>query len=186
MICSYQNGSLDKFGMDEEGIRKINPSVIFGSLVCFSDTVWRTRPGWAPCAEDITGLSVRNGSIEQPVNLNGVPLDYIPGMILYSGIIKALMQQAKEGGGYSVYGSLTRGGYWLHECTDLWEQKKETTLTSALEFDREIPLWKEVYHVVEDTAVGDVYFPAPATYSKDMGEKFKNMHFTDGNTGFRG
>lgn len=186
VICSYQNGSLDKFGMDEEGIRKINPSVIFGSLVCFSDTVWRTRPGWAPCAEDITGLSVRNGSIEQPVNLNGVPLDYIPGMILYSGIIKALMQQAKEGGGYSVYGSLTRGGYWLHECTDLWEQKKETTLTSALEFDREIPLWKEVYHVVEDTAVGDVYFPAPATYSKDMGEKFKNMHFTDGNTGFRG
>ena len=48
--------------------------------------VWKERPGWAPCAEDITGLSVRNGSLEQPKNLNGVPLDYFPGFILALGL----------------------------------------------------------------------------------------------------
>lgn len=191
VICSYQNGALDKFGMGEEGIRAINPSVIYGSLVCFSDTVWRERPGWAPCAEDITGLSVRNGSMEKPVNLNGVPLDYIPGMILFSGILKALKLQMTEGGAYSVYGSLTRGGYWLHECTDLWEAS-QGDLESILEkcsskvttnYDAEI--WKKVFHKVENTAVGDVYFPSPATYTPGSDYRFANMHFTDGNKSFK-
>lgn len=191
VICSYQNGSLDRFGMGEAGIRELNPSVIFGSLVCFSDTVWRNRPGWAPCAEDITGLSVRNGSLDKPVNLNGVPLDYIPGMILFSGIMKALKLQMTEGGAYSIYGSLTRGGYWLHECTDLWENAQKnledelSKCTTTLERNKEFEVWKEVFHKVSDTAVGDVYFPAPATAVKEMDYLISNMHFTDGNSGFK-
>lgn len=190
VICSYQNGALDKFGLSEADIHKLNPSVIFGSLVCFSDSVWQDRPGWAPLAEDITGLSVRNGSIENPVNLNGVPLDYIPGMILFSGIMKALKLQLTEGGGYSVHGSLTRGGYWLHECTDLWEEAKEkadSLLASAhSSFSSTInDIWNQVYYPVEDTSVGTVYFPAPATYSKGQEYVFDNMKFKSGNTGFK-
>lgn len=191
VICSYQNGALDKFGMGEEGLRKINPSIIFGSLVCFSDSVWRNRPGWAPCAEDITGLSVRNGSLEKPVNLNGVPLDYIPGMILFSGIMKALKLQMTEGGAYSVYGSLTRGGYWLHECTDLWEAAQNNigeslaACKSTIEEDGNYELWQEVFHKVGGTAVGDVYFPSPATLTENKEALFNNMHFTDGNSGFK-
>ena len=84
---SYQNGALDKFGLSEKDIRALNPNVIYSNLMCFSDTVWKDRPGWAPLAEDITGLSVRNGSLEKPVNLNGVPLDYFPGFILALGTL---------------------------------------------------------------------------------------------------
>ncbi len=186
VICSYQNGALDKFGLGEEDILKMNPSVIFGSLVCFSDSVWQTRPGWAPCAEDITGLSVRNGSIDEPVNLNGVPLDYIPGMILFAGVMKALKLQAKKGGSYTVHGSLTRGGYWLHECTDVWENDKDVEYKhSRLSTVHSKKIWKDVYHKVEDTAVGDVYFPAPATYFDNMDYIFSNMHFTDGNDDYQ-
>ena len=164
----------------------MNPSVIFGSLVCFSDSVWQTRPGWAPCAEDITGLSVRNGSIDEPVNLNGVPLDYIPGMILFAGVMKALKLQAKKGGSYTVHGSLTRGGYWLHECTDVWENDKDVEYKhSRLSTVHSKKIWKDVYHKVEDTAVGDVYFPAPATYFDNMDYIFSNMHFTDGNDDYQ-
>lgn len=191
VICSYQDGALDKFDMGEAGIRQLNPSVIYGSLVCFSDTVWRNRPGWAPCAEDITGLSVRNGSLENPVNLNGVPLDYIPGMILFSGIMKALKLQMTEGGAYTVTGSLTRGGYWLHECTDLWERAQNhleeelSKCTTTIERDREFAVWNGVFHKVSGTAVGDVYFPAPATAVKNLDTLFDNMRFTDGNCGFK-
>jgi len=195
VVCSYQNGALDKFGLSESDIHEMNPSVIFGSLVCFSDTVWQQRPGWAPCAEDITGLSVRNGSMENPVNLNGVPLDYIPGMILFSGIMKALKLQATEGGSYSVHGSLTRGGYWLHECTDVWEEAvgagtsynaKHSELKSGADDEAGITLWKNVFNRVGNTAVGDVYFPSPATYSGESGNNvFANMHFTDGNTDYK-
>ena len=188
VICSYQRGALDKFGLSEQDIHALNPNVIYGSLMCFSDTVWATRPGWAPCAEDITGLSVRNGSMDAPVNLNGVPLDYIPGMILCAGILNALKKQMTEGGSYTVTGSLTRGGYWLHECTDLWEREKMPKEVSAkIVYGEELSIWQDAYLKVEGTSVGDVYFPAPATNigRSDNGYRKENMHFKDGNLGFR-
>jgi hypothetical protein len=189
IISSYQNGALDHFGLSAEDIHTLNPNCIYGSLLCFSDTVWKQRPGWAPCAEDITGLSVRNGTLEHPVNLNGVPLDYIPGMILVSGILKALKLQMTEGGAYTVTGSLTRGGVWLHECTDLWESEdREKILAeadSSIRKDMNVGQWEEVFHKVSGNAVGDVYFPAPATYSPKQDYLFHNMQFDDGNRDFK-
>lgn len=184
VVSSYQNGALDHFGLSEEDIHRMNPDVVYASMVCFSDTVWKQRPGWAPCAEDITGLSIRNGSREKPVNLNGVPLDYIPGFILAAGVMKALKMQMTEGGGYSVMGSLTRGGVWLHECTDLVETYRkihgdagDLTFSSRISGRTKNPLWAETFHKVEGNSVGTVYFPAPATYSKDLTNTFSRMQF---------
>lgn len=191
VVCSYQVGALDKFGLSEKDIHKLNPNVIYGSLRCFSDTVWNERPGWAPCAEDITGLSVRNGSLKKPVNLNGVPLDYIPGMILCAGILKALKLQLTEGGSYTVTGSLSRGGYWLHECTDIWEKSEGRvtfdTRKSTIVHNSKVSAWNEVFTKVPDTAVGDVYFTTPATNigKEDNTYRNGNMYFNDGKIGFR-
>lgn len=182
IVSSYQNGALDHFGLSEDDIHRMNPGAIYASMVCFSDTVWRTRPGWAPCAEDITGLSIRNGSKEHPVNLNGVPLDYIPGFIMASGVLKALRLQLVEGGAYSVMASLTRGAVWLHECTDLYEAYKEAPweLTgSEIRGNVHMPLWNRVYHKVEGNATGTVLFPAPAAYSKELGSPISNMIFSE-------
>lgn len=188
VISSYQSGSLDQFGLSIQEIHALNPGVVYGSLVCFSDTVWRERPGWAPCAEDITGLSIRNGSIERPVNLNGVPLDYIPGMILFAGIMKALMLQKKEGGSYTVTGSLTRGGCWLHECTDLWEKEGKDLHAdrSLVREDIRAEAWDQVFHPVKGTSAGTVYFPSPATVTDRIGKdpRFARMVFHDGCSGF--
>lgn len=186
VISSYQDGCLDHFGLGIDDIHKLNPNVIYGSLVCFSDTVWRQRPGWAPCAEDITGLSVRNGSKEHPVNLNGVPLDYIPGMILVSGILKALSMQMKEGGSYTVTGSLTRGGVWLHECTDLYERNIPADDRDVLiREDIDEKAWHSVFHKITNNAVGTVYFPSPAAVTDETDYMFRNMQFDDGNKDFR-
>lgn len=191
VVCSYQVGALDKFGLSEKDIHKLNPNVIYGSLRCFSDTVWNERPGWAPCAEDITGLSVRNGSLKKPVNLNGVPLDYIPGMILCAGILKALKLQLTEGGSYTVTGSLTRGGYWLHECTDLWEKLDGRvtfdTTRSSIVHNSKLSLWNDTFTKVPETAVGDVYFTTPATNIGKEENTYRsgNMYFNDGKIGFR-
>ena len=182
---SYQNGCFDKFGLSEEEIRKLNPNVIYSNLMCFSDSVWKERPGWAPLAEDITGLSIRNGSKEHPVNLNGVPLDYIPGFILALGTLLAIRNNLKDGTVSKVTTSLTRGAMLLHEVSDLCEVKKDasgrTKVTNKSikgEFNH-----SRIY--VDTKAVGRVGFPAPATYHTKYCDLVKNMPFSDGNSDFQ-
>ena len=182
---SYQNGALDKFGLSEADIRKLNPNVIYANLMCFSDTVWKDRPGWAPLAEDITGLSVRNGSLEQPVNLNGVPLDYFPGFILALGTLLTIAKKLKEGGGYKVTTSLTRGAQYLHECTDLCEKGGVSPSLSSFAESTDEPIWDSVVQYVGGCATGGIAgFPSPAAVNSAYPLNLKNLQFTDGNTGW--
>ncbi len=182
---SYQNGCFDKFGLSEEEIRKINPHVIYSNLMCFSDTVWKDRPGWAPLAEDITGLSIRNGSKENPVNLNGVPLDYIPGFILALGTLMAIRDNLKTGKVEKVTTSLTRGATLLHEMTDLCEKENEISTKTSV---TDKPLDNYFLHTrtyIDTKAVGKVGFPTPATYNSKYPNLEKNMSFSDGNNDFK-
>jgi hypothetical protein len=181
---SYQNGTLDKFGLSEEEIRKLNPNVIYSNLMCFSDSVWKERPGWAPLAEDITGLSVRNGSLEHPVNLNGVPLDYFPGFILAFGTLLAIAKKLKEGGGYKVTTSLTRGAQYLHECTDLCEHGLDGSYNSFIETHTDEPVWDSVLQSVSGCAVGTACFPGPATVNSVYPLNLRNLKFEDGRSGW--
>ncbi len=182
---SYQNGCFDRFGLSENEIRKLNPNVIYSNLMCFSDSVWKERPGWAPLAEDITGLSIRNGSKEHPVNLNGVPLDYIPGFILALGTLIAIRDNLKNGHSYKVTTSLTRGAMLLHEATDLCQ---ETHTPSDRTKVTTTPLKGHFEHsrtYVDTKAVGKVGFPTEATYHSKYSSLEKNMSFSDGNLDFK-
>lgn len=184
---SYQNGTLDKFGLSEDDIRELNPNVIYANLNCFSETVWRQRPGWAPCAEDMTGLSVRNGSLEHPVNLNGVPLDYFPGMILALGTLLAIQHKLENGGGYKVTTSLTRGAQYLHEVSDLCEVKPlSTTGNSKIAKHVEEPIWDDVLLYVGGCAIGGkAGFPGPGTVNTAYPFNKRNIIFTDGNSDWK-
>lgn len=182
---SYQNGCMDKFGLSEADIRALNPNVIYANLNCFSDTVWKERPGWAPCAEDITGLSVRNGSLEQPKNLNGVPLDYFPGFILALGTLRAIAQRLKEGGGYKVTTSLTRGAQYLHECADLCERETRAVHTSSVAVRSKDKVWDSVFQYVKGCATGgECGFSAPPVVNTAYPADERSLVFTDGCTGW--
>lgn len=182
---SYQNGCMDKFGLSEADIRALNPNVIYANLNCFSDTVWKERPGWAPCAEDITGLSVRNSSLEQPKNLNGVPLDYFPGFILALGTLRAIAQRLKEGGGYKVTTSLTRGAQYLHECADLCERETRAVHTSSVAVRSKDKVWDSVFQYVKGCATGgECGFSAPPVVNTAYPADERNLVFTDGCTGW--
>lgn len=186
---SYQNGALDKFGLSEEEIRKLNPGAIYANIMCFSDTVWKQRPGWAPLAEDITGLSIRNGSFEDPKNLNGVPLDYFPGMLMTIGTLKAIELKIKEGGGYKVTASLSRGAQYLHECTDICEKADGSdsgSCSTSLAYSTGNPMWEEILQYVNGCAFdGRIGFPSPAVKNTVYPMRLENMRFSDGNTGWK-
>jgi len=182
---SYQSGALDKFGLSQEEIYKLNPNIIYSNLMCFSDSVWRNRPGWAPLAEDITGLSVRNGSLENPINLNGVPLDYIPGMILALGTLLAIERKLKDGTTCTVTTSLTRGAQWLHECTDICEKEHVGEFSSRIAAKAPTAQWDKVLQFVDGNSIGKVGFPTPATYNTVYPDLTQNMKFNDGCKGWQ-
>jgi hypothetical protein len=162
VIVSYQPGALERFGLTEAALFELNPRLILGALYCFSDTVWRNRPGWAPLAEDITGLSIRNGSPQQPRNLNGVPLDYIPGFVLTLGILQALHKAMTQGVGTIVEVSLTRVAMWLHTCSDRFADLGVTAESGDSLPKQNGDTVSDLLHFVEDTAVGTLAFPAAA------------------------
>lgn len=182
---SYQNGCFDKFGLSLEEIRKINPNVIYSNLMCFSDTVWKDRPGWAPLAEDITGLSIRNGSKEHPVNLNGVPLDYIPGFVLGLGTLMAIRDNLKDSRICDVTTSLTRGAMLLHEATDFCEKNSTPSTNTSVQKEGIAEAFKKSRIYVETKAIGRVGFPSPAVYNSKYPHPEKNMSFSDGNKEFK-
>jgi crotonobetainyl-CoA:carnitine CoA-transferase CaiB-like acyl-CoA transferase len=162
VVCSYQQGALERFGLSEDALFQWNPRLILGSLFCFSDTVWKNRPGWAPLAEDITGLSIRNGSLQRPRNLNGVPLDYIPGFVLALGILQALHKAMTQGGGCRVEVSLTRVAMWLHSCSDRFADLAATQGSQESLAEPSQVIRPELLPIVEETAVGPLAFPASA------------------------
>ncbi|HET9240106.1 MAG TPA: CoA transferase [Oligoflexus sp.] len=180
VICSYQQGALERFGLTEAAMFQLNPRLILGSLYCFSDTVWRSRPGWAPLAEDITGLSLRNGSAAKPRNLNGVPLDYIPGFVLTLGILQALYKTMTEGSGYVVDVSLTRVAMWLHACSDRFAELSVPQSLSGTR-NQTVPPY---LHFVAGTALGNLAFPAGAVVTPFDADAATSRPCVDGQWGW--
>jgi crotonobetainyl-CoA:carnitine CoA-transferase CaiB-like acyl-CoA transferase len=180
VICSYQQGALERFGLSEAALFQLNPRLILGSLYCFSDTVWRNRPGWAPLAEDITGLSIRNGSEAKPRNLNGVPLDYIPGFVLTLGILQALHKAMTEGSGSVVEVSLTRVSMWLHACSDRFAELSASESSSEKMIETVPPL----LNFVTATALGKLAFPAGAVVTPFDADAASRRPCVDGQWGW--
>lgn len=136
--------------------------------MCFSDSVWRNYPGWAPYAEDITGLSVRNGTFDNPVNLNGVPLDYIPGFFLALGTLLAIKKKLTDDTSTQVTTSLTRGAVYLHEATDLCLNPKNTEFKNTTISLKGNSYFKDVRTYVACGNLGDIGFLYPATYNSNI------------------
>ena len=153
--------------------------------MCFSSTVWKDRPGWAPLAEDITGLSIRNGTKENPVNLNGVPLDYIPGFILALGTLIAIRENLKTGKVSKVTTSLTKGAMLLHEMTDLIKKTNTPSDNTSITDKKIDDYFKHTRTYIETKAIGKVGFPTEATYNTKYNNLEQNMSFSDGNKDFK-
>lgn len=183
LTYSYQNGCFDKFGLSFEEIKKINPNIILSSLNCFSPTVWKEKPGWAPCAEDITGLSVSNGSLEEPKNLNGVPLDYIPGLFLALATLTSIKKRLETGESFDVSTSLCKGASYLHEATELCNKKGKPKLKIRIASKDEHCYFTNIRDYVE-TSIGKVGFPAEATFNTVLPPLKQNLKVEEEAKGF--
>src|SRR5690606_10343205 len=94
-----------KFGVDFEGVRAVNPDVIYVSLTGFGTTgPWGERPLFGPGAEAVSGHNLLIGDPEAWPGRpgTGVYADDTCGLYTMTAILAALDERARTGEGQHI------------------------------------------------------------------------------------
>ena len=112
VLENFRPGTLDKWGLGLESMRKVNPDIILVSVSAYGQTgPYREKPGYARIAHGFAGLSYLTGD---PDGVPAVPgasalADYVAGVYAAVGALLALHGRDRFGGGQQVDVSLYEG-----------------------------------------------------------------------------
>jgi crotonobetainyl-CoA:carnitine CoA-transferase CaiB-like acyl-CoA transferase len=110
----YRGGSLERRGFGGPALEAARSGIVAVSINCFGDVGdWRTRRGFEPIAQAVSGIALTIGSGDRPGLLPGTVCDYLTGGLAALGTIAALRRRSREGGSYRVRASLTQTAMWL-------------------------------------------------------------------------
>ncbi len=103
-------GSLGKYGLDFETLRKINPGLIYASVTGYGQTgPYSSRAGYDVMVEAEFGLMHITGSRDGPPVKVGVAVtDLTTGLYTSNSIMAALISRAKTGRGQHIDAALER------------------------------------------------------------------------------
>jgi formyl-CoA transferase len=104
-----------KLGVDYEGVRKINPRIVYGSISGFGQGgPYRKRPGFDQIAQGMGGLmSITGAPGEGPMRV-GIPVaDLTAGLFCAMGILTALLEREVSGEGQWVQTSLLQAQIFM-------------------------------------------------------------------------
>ena len=75
---NFRPGTLDKLGLSEAEMRKVNPRIIYATTTGYGvDGPYAKRPGQDVLLQAMTGLAAHTGSMEGgPVAVGSVPIDH--------------------------------------------------------------------------------------------------------------
>ena len=108
VLQNMRPGALEELGLGPEGLRAINPRLIYCSLSAFGPVgPNKDRPGYEPMVQAFAGLFWSSGTEDSPPFRIGVPtLDVGSGMWAVIGILAALVRRQQTGHGCVVDASL--------------------------------------------------------------------------------
>lgn len=116
VIQNLRPGLMEKFGIDPEEMRRINPALIWCDIGAFGKTGPLSRkPGYDPLAQATSGIMSITGEIDRPPVRVGVSLvDMGSGMWTVIGLLSALSERHRTGQGAHVGTSLFETGLaWM-------------------------------------------------------------------------
>jgi CoA:oxalate CoA-transferase len=111
IIQNFRPGVMERIGLDYESVRKLNPSIVYGSVSGYgSEGPWRDRPGQDLLAQAMSGLPWLNGHHDQgPVPVGLSIADLLASCHLAQGITALLLRRERTGVGGLVETSLMEG-----------------------------------------------------------------------------
>lgn len=108
LIHNFKPGSIDKFGLDYDGVRELNPHIIYTHISGFgTQEAGRDLPGYDILVQGMSGLMDMNGDPDGPPVRSGVSLfDLTAGMMTAVGITSALRHREVTGEGQLLENNL--------------------------------------------------------------------------------
>lgn len=108
VVENYKVGTLGRYGLDYESIRKINPSVVYCSITGFGQTgPYSHRPGYDTLFQAMGGVMSVTGESDEtpgggPMKVGIILGDIMGGMYATIGILGALRHRERTGTGQHI------------------------------------------------------------------------------------
>ncbi|MET7379694.1 CoA transferase [Streptomyces sp. NPDC005526] len=113
VVTGYRPGALDRFGLSPEALAERRPGLVVAQLSAWGGGPWGGRRGFDSLVQVATGIAAIEGSDERPGALPAQALDHGTGYLLAAAVLRALTEQAHDGGSRVVRLALARTAAWL-------------------------------------------------------------------------
>jgi len=116
-LQNYRVGKIDKFGLDYESVKKINPAVIYLSITGFGPRGPRfDQPATDSVMQAYTGMmSINRGPTGIPQRIEMLAIDFTTGLYAFQAVSAALYRKATKGRGAYIETSLLESALALQE-----------------------------------------------------------------------
>ncbi|GAA3239699.1 CoA transferase [Streptomyces thermocoprophilus] len=109
VVTGYRPGALDRFGLAPEALAKRRPGLVVAQLSAWGVRgPWAQRRGFDSLVQVATGIATIEGAPDRPGALPAQALDHGTGYLLAAGVLRALTEQASDGGSRLVRTALAR------------------------------------------------------------------------------
>lgn len=104
VLENYRPGTMEKFGLGYDELKKINPSIIYGACSGFGHTgPYSQKPGYDILAQAMGGImSITGPEGGDPVRVGASIGDIIAGLFTTVGVLMALHHREKTGEGQKI------------------------------------------------------------------------------------
>ncbi|MEU4876821.1 CoA transferase [Streptomyces sp. NPDC021608] len=128
VVTGYRPGALDRFGLSPEALAERRPGLVVAQVSAWGAYgPWGGRRGFDSLVQAATGIAVTEGSAGRPGALPAQALDHGTGYLLAAAVLRALTEQAHEGGSRLVRLALARTAAWLTEGARMGEDDGKGT-----------------------------------------------------------
>jgi crotonobetainyl-CoA:carnitine CoA-transferase CaiB-like acyl-CoA transferase len=118
VVENFRPGTLEKWGMGYEDLRRIKPDLVMTRISGYGQTgPYKDRPGYGVIGEAMSGLRHMIGEPDRPPSRVGIPLtDYITGVYAAFGTVMAVLVREKTGIGQCVDATLIESAFSFMEA----------------------------------------------------------------------
>ena len=118
VVENFRPGTLEKWGLGYEDLRKLRPDLIMTRISGYGQTgPYKDRPGYGVIGEAMSGLRHMIGDPDRPPSRAAIPLtDYITAIYAAFGTVTAVVARQKTGTGQCVDAALIESAFSFMEA----------------------------------------------------------------------